>query len=402
MRPSKLFAGLFVVLLAGSIALSVRSALADTITGTLNTATGYAGYQLASPLSAPNGSTIYMQCSGGTGYPFEGYGGANWAGGSSSGELGTVSYLGGGLTSIAQNIVGFDLIINDIYNAAGTETTSTLAAQCGDTASFSTSSSSPAAMQISFYQPVPGSTAPDFADWELLAANMPTDGTIYRFDILYSPFGGGTSYDDFNLANSYLSPEILTIPKTITLPTSTEWYAQGFLYATSSTEDDLAAIDPGDAIATTSIIFFNIGTSTISTSSPPIASACPSAPPIFQLTGSLPYFVINNPIPSIISGGCNILSAGFIMSDAQTADVETRLRGAGNTIKTKPPIGYFALAIADMGTLSLASSSTSSILDATSTAAIYGVYEPLDAGCATVIGFMLLLWFFNRGRHFQL
>ena len=409
MRHLKLFVGLFVVLLAGSIALSAGSAKADSIIYLSHPSGGeYDNEPSAAATPQLNYGTI-------TGWTIDPTGCANECAGAGASTITTGLFLNGTEVSSSTGGTGYSPATSTVSGIAipfspgdilsieatwgyqtsgitGTITGSNLTNEAGYT------------IALSFLQPVGGSTIPDFSTWKMLGSGTPTDGVLYRFDVLYTQLGTSETYDDFNLAGSYFNPEEFDIPKSMALATGTEWYAQGFLYATSSTEDDLAAIDPGDAIATTSVIFFDVGTSTISTpsSSPPIASACPSAPPIFQLTGSLPYFVINNPIPSIISGGCNILSAGFIMSSDQTADVETRLTGAGNTLKTKPPIGYFALAIDDMGTLSLASSSTSSILDATSTAAIYGVYEPLDAGCATVIGFMLLLWFFNRGRHFQL
>jgi hypothetical protein len=149
---------------------------------------------------------------------------------------------------------------------------------------------SPYVPSIAFSTPLPGSTAPDFRKWELSASNMPVDGTLYRFDVVYTQFGGSETYDDFNLGDSYYSPEILSIPKSLAFSIGSEWSAQGFLYSTSTTDDNLAVMDPGDAIASTSLVFFNIGAISTSTpsSTPPLVSVCPSAPPIFELTSALP------------------------------------------------------------------------------------------------------------------
>jgi ABC-type Co2+ transport system permease subunit len=81
--------------------------------------------------------------------------------------------------------------------------------------------------------------------------------------------------------------------------------------------------------------------------------------------------------------------------------VGAQFGAVGQVISKKPPLGYFGAAIADMGSFSVASGTTSTILDPTSTTKVYGLVEPLDAGVASVIGLMLLLWFFNRGRHFE-
>ena len=254
---------------------------------------------------------------------------------------------------------------------------------------------------LSFLQPTGGSTAPDFATWKLLGEGTPTDGVLYRFDVTYSQLGTSESYDDFNLANSNFSPEEFDIEKSMALATGTEWSAQGFLYATSSTATDL---DPGDAIATTSVIFFNVGTSTVITTTsttPPIVSVCPTAPPIFQLTGSLPYFVINNPIPSIISGGCNILSAAFIMSSDQIADINSRYSNAGAIIGVKPPLGYFTIVTGAFGSFASGSSSISLLPSASSTDALSPIFAPLDEGLSACVGLLGAFWILRRLKHIQ-
>ena len=259
----------------------------------------------------------------------------------------------------------------------------------------------PLSPTIAFYSPSNGTTTTDFYDWYITINNVSTS-TEYRVDVEYQAFGGGTTYDDFNLLTPSYLPGNAIVPKTNPLMVGTAYSATAYITTNTSTAYFIAETDPGSVLASTSIYFGVEGSSSSTPSStPPIVSVCPSAPPIFELTDSLPYFTINNPIPSIESGGCNILLGGFEMTSDETADIETRFSAAGTEISTKPPIGYFALAIGDMESFGVATSSTSTILDATSTSEIYSVYEPLDAGVASIIGFMLLLWFFNRGRHFN-
>ena len=111
---------------------------------------------------------------------------------------------------------------------------------------------------ITFYTPAPYGTTPDFSSWQLLAASTPADGTIYRFDVIYTQFGGSITHDDFSISASNFNPELLEIPKTHTLADGTSWYAQGFLFATTTTDADLAVTDPGDVHWTT----HEVGTAT--------------------------------------------------------------------------------------------------------------------------------------------
>lgn len=259
---------------------------------------------------------------------------------------------------------------------------------------------------ISFDIPAAGGTAPNFSSWRLLGSNLDTSGALYRFDVVYSLLGGGTTYDDFNISNFSFSPAALVIPKSQLLAFGSEWEAQGFLYATTTTSATLAIDDPADAIATTSVILFNIGDLPSSTApgSPNtpgfIGSVCPSAPPIFQITGSLPYFMINNPIPSIESGGCVILLSGFEMSEAQTADINSRYNNAATAIGSKPPLGYFTLIVAALGAFS-SGTSTISLLTPSSTAALSPILSPLDAGLAGSIGLLAAFWLLRRLKHIQ-
>jgi hypothetical protein len=265
----------------------------------------------------------------------------------------------------------------------------------GDTYSTTTPS-------ISFWIPSASSTA-EFSKWELLGSNLFTDGRIYRFDVVYSQLGGATTYDDFNIANNTFSPALFEIPKSNLFSNGEAWYAQGFLFDTSSTDPTLAITDPGSAIATTSVMFFNIGAISTSTptSTPPIVSVCPTAPPIFQLTGSLPYFTINDPIPSIISGGCNIMMSAFEMDDAQNADINTRYNNAEDIVSVKPPLGYFTLITVAFGSFASGSSSISLLPTASSTAALSPIFTPLDEGLAACVGLLGAFWLLRRLKHIQ-
>jgi hypothetical protein len=253
----------------------------------------------------------------------------------------------------------------------------------------------------SIYFSIPtGGTNPNFSRWQINGSDMPTAGTIFRVDVVYSQLGGETTYDDFNIANSYFSPEAFLIPKTFSFATGSSWTAQAFLFSTGTTDDNLGVTDPAAAIASTSVIFFSIG-SGAGSSTPPIVSVCPSAPPIFQITGSLPYFIINNPIPSIESGGCNILLLAFRMNDAQSADINTRYSNAAAVISVKPPLGYFTVITSAFGSFASGSSSISLLPDASSTAAWTPIFSPLDDGLAACVGLLGGFWLLRRLKHIQ-
>lgn len=256
---------------------------------------------------------------------------------------------------------------------------------------------------VVFSIPTDAATLPDFSQWHLTLSNVSTT-QLYRVDVEYQEYGAMTTYDDFNIITPTYPTAIIGKTQQLIAPdqSSTSWTATAYLFATTTTEFDLADIDPA-AVLASSTITFTIGTTT--TMIPPsstISAACGNPPaPFFQLIGSAPFFSIGNPLDSISYGGCMVLTFGFIPSASEQSAITAQFSSVATVVSQKPPIGYFEQAIGDMQGFSVASSSSSSILDATSTAEIYAVYGPLDAGVASVIGFMVLLWFYNRGRHFD-
>ena len=262
-----------------------------------------------------------------------------------------------------------------------------------------TGESLPTIPMISFYQPSSPAVA-DFMDWELSGSNLATDSRMYRSDIVYSQAGGSATYDDFNLENSTIAAGIVVIPKTQTLPDGTGWYAQGFLFETSSTDPLYGAMNESAAIASTTPIYFTINSSSTPSSTPPISSVCPTAPPIFELTDSLPYFTINNPIPSIESGGCNVLLSAFQMTSAEQADILSRYAYASAIVSTKPPLGYFSLITSALGSFQ-SGSTTITLLTPSSTAALSPIFSPLDTGLAAAVGLVGVFWLIRRLKHIQ-
>ena len=390
MRRSKWLTTLFLGFSGLLISLSAHSALADTFSGSPYPS-GSPNYYASS--AAIPGETYSFYCTGATPLTFQDYGYAT----------APISSLGGDQYSFTYPaaVVNYNFALLNVATTSQEYTDTSLNANCG----IITFTGTPGTAAIAFYSPTELSTVADFTDWYLSLSGVSTTSE-YRVDVEYTAFGGGTTYDDFNL----ITPTYPTamIPKTQTLAsgTSTSWIATAYLINSTSTSYFLAETDPAAVLSSTTIEFtIGVGSSTTPTlpSSSTIIAACGAAPAsFFEFTGSLPYFEINNPIPIFDYGACISATFLFIPDSGQSAALTTGLSNAEAIINKKPPFGYFAAAITDMGSFAVATSSTSTILDATSTTEIYSIYEPLDAGIAAIIGFMLLLWFFNRGRHFNL
>jgi hypothetical protein len=260
--------------------------------------------------------------------------------------------------------------------------------------------------QIDFSQPTNGVTIADFDTWKLRGAMLDTSGTLYRYDVIYSQAGGSATYDDFNLGNSYYSYAELDIPKThlLDLGGTTGWYAQGFLFATSSTDPLYGAMNESAAIAATNPITFDINAS--STGGPLFGNgtstvgSCGTSTAFFEFTGSAPFFQINNPIPSIQVGACEALNAVFSMNSDQSSDINARYAYAKNMITTKPPFGYFTLITGAFGSFQ-SGSSTINLMSASSTAALSPIFLPLDTGLAAAVGLVGGFWLLRRLKHIQ-
>ena len=261
----------------------------------------------------------------------------------------------------------------------------------------------PATSTIAFVTPTNAAVLPaNFYNWEVSLGNVTTT-QLYRVDVEYQQFGGGTTYDDFNLITPTYSDALIgnTHAYIASGSSSTSYTATAYLTSNTSTDYFVAETDPGDVLASTTIEFTIGVTSSTPSSTPPLVSVCPSAPPIFQFTGSLPYFQINNPIPSIISGGCNILISGFVMSADQKADIDSRYATAASIISVKPPLGYFTVVGTALGSFSSGSSSINLFPDATTTAAFAPIFAPLDEGLAAAIGLLGLFWLHRRQKFIQ-
>jgi hypothetical protein len=260
--------------------------------------------------------------------------------------------------------------------------------------------------QIDFLQPMNGVIIPDFDTWKLSGALLDTSGTLYRYDVVYSQAGGSATYDDFSLGNSYYSYAEIDIPKThlLDLGGTTGWYAQGFLFDSSSTDPLYGVMNESAAIASTSPISFEINAS--STGGPLFGNAtstagnCGTSTPFFQFTSSAPFFQINDPIPSIQVGACQALNAVFVMNSDQSSDINTRYSYAKNTITIKPPFGYFTLITGAFGSFQ-SGSSTISLLNNSSTAALSPILSPLDTGLAASVGLLGGFWLLRRLKHIQ-
>ena len=382
MRSSKWLIGAFVGLSLGWIALSASSAKADTFT-----IYRYGG----TPLIATFCGTITNV-----------HGDFNTAGGAWTATINGTAFASGTVPMSGL----FDQAVSQPI-AAGDSIFGTWAGNNLNWFTF-TYTASACSSSIAFTVPTSGGTSPDFPTWQLALADLSTTST-YRIDVEYQEAGTSLTTDDFNIISPITSVAIGLIGKSRPLfdptATSTIWSATAFLTTNTSTAFFINEIDPGSVIASTTITF-TIGTTTAelppSASSTPFPACSNPPPPFFQIVGSPPYFAIGNPLDSITYGGCIVLTFAFVPTSDEGAAVQAQFNAVGAVLSKKPPTGYFEGAITAMSSFSVASSSTSTILDATSSAEVYGITEPLDAGVGAIIGFMLLIWLFNRGRHFEL
>lgn len=261
---------------------------------------------------------------------------------------------------------------------------------------------------ISFNTPTYGYNGPDFRYFYINGSNLSTT-TLYRFDVVYSLAGGSETYDDFNLSTAADPSALLRIVKSHSLPDGTGWTAQGFLFATSSTDLILAVTDPGAAIASTTPISFSINASTTvpgagevvfgGGSATNTVSLCGSSTPFFVGTSSLPYFILNPPDPIIKYAICSAFAGLFQMTDDQQARVSANYNHAQNIIGKKAPFGYFAIGIAALN--SFDDGSSTPLISDDGMTALYPIFNPLDAGLAEAIGALSLFWLLRRIKHIQ-
>lgn len=285
---------------------------------------------------------------------------------------------------------------------------------CLTTDSTYSNCNAPPAPIISFYLPTNGGTTPDFSQWLINASNLSTS-TLYRFDIIYNLSGGLTTYDDFNLTYSSYSSAIAPVNKSQTLTSAyastTAWYAQAYLYSTSSTSYFLPT---SSAIASTPLIFFTINpyaTSTANTYG--TLSGGETSSTILASTGcafnttSTPNFW-NIPFSGIAIGDfeqamCQVGQFLSIPNSSEQADITNRFNTLQNIVATKPPIGYFTLVKDDFsGITTSTASSTVVLMNASTTAAFSPLFDPLDVGLAFCVWLLGCGWLFLRMRHLEI
>jgi hypothetical protein len=254
---------------------------------------------------------------------------------------------------------------------------------------------------VAFYNPTNVTTTADFDFWELTLSNVTTTD-IYRVDVEYQQFGGGTTYDDFNLITP--TYPVAQIVKTQALLPGNSYTATAYLINSTSTSYFIGETDPGDVLSSTTITF-TIGTSTPATTIPASSTlnlACgPPPAPFFQLTGTIPYFSVGNPFDSIYYGGCVVLTFAFIPNSGEQNDISSRFDSVWTEVSTKPPFGYFTIVAGDLNGLSTASSSATSteIIQTSSTEAFGGVFSPLSDGFITILWLLFGFWLFHRLRN---
>jgi len=337
-------------------------------------------------------------------------------------------------------------------------------ANCGAAAQVSLSSSDfgPPPPTLSWYVPNGSTTTPDFPVWETNATNLSTS-TIYRLDVVYSFSGGGgngggswgDSYDDWFLAGTtaewFSSHFAYTATPWGFFSTSTwagngpnkgislitpfysppySWSATAYLYATTTVAANLGMDNPGAAIASSTVNFsINPGAPTATDTYPGVVqpypsstAGCGTSTPLFETTGSPPYFQINDPIPVIQVGVCKAMGSLFQMTPAQSTDINDRLVAIQNSVALKPPfaffnelgntIGYFAVGTTTYssynpvnGTIGgelVIPTTTFVLMDASSTAGFSPLFTPIDDGLAVLIYVISLTWLLKRIRYVEL
>jgi hypothetical protein len=404
--------------------------------------------------SSQDFGVIVTGLSTGWGYPY-GWGPAGSNGGIPAVMNGWFSYLS--LTPLGSGIHDADFILRD-----GTLYPVTFQVDASGDMEFFASGPPPAQPAVHWYVPDGSTTTPDFPVWETNATNLSTS-TIYRLDVVYSFSGGGgngggswgDSYDDWFLAGTtaewFSSHFAYTATPWGFFSTSTwagngpnkgislitpfysppySWSATAYLYATTTVAANLGVDNPGAAIASSTVNFsINPGTPTATDTYPGVVqpypsstAGCGTSTPLFETTGSPPYFQINDPIPVIQVGVCKAMGSLFQMTPAQSTDINDRLVAIQNSVALKPPfaffnelgntIGYFAVGTTTYssynpvnGTIGgelVIPTTTFVLMDASSTAGFSPLFTPIDDGLAVLIYVISLTWLLKRIRYVEL
>ena len=132
------------------------------------------------------------------------------------------------------------------------------------------------------------------------------------------------------------------------------------------------------AIATSSYVFFTIGSST-----PPVG--------ICQTITSSSFLA--DPVGNIETALCQV----FIPSTDQQQDLSARLTNIKNSVSTKPPVGYFTLISTALNSLQEGTTTQQLVASSTKTA-FGGIFSPLFSFFEVVLWVLLATWIFHRFR----
>lgn len=249
---------------------------------------------------------------------------------------------------------------------------------------------------ISFITPSDGSTIGPFYYWEIGTAFV--DTSTPSFLVISSQFNG-TNTLSFNdpaadgaIFESASSTQQIPAHLTPTAWASSTYYAMAGLFHSGSSTP----------YASTTIISFRLDFAATSTQNPngtiPLGNPQPApSSENCQYTSST-FFL--DPVGNIREGICASLTFLFIPNSEEQRDLGTKFSNIGTSVSKKPPFGYFGAASNALSTVT-SSTATTTLLNATSSAAIASVTAPLDSGLAAVIGFMTITWLFHRARHFE-
>lgn len=251
-----------------------------------------------------------------------------------------------------------------------------------------------------FLQPFQDETINDFPAWSVAVSN---NSDVEQTGTLYINYGISSSTFSFSDSSTYDLPpgtdQQFTINKSqkLTYPqqtTSTVIYSQLELINTSTALD----------LSQNQISFFV-------NPNAPSYQVNPIGFPGFNQSTTNQYGVscgytsstfFSDPAANIQIGFCNVIVYLFLPTTDQQNDLSNRFTLMGSSVSKKPPFGYFAAISTDLNQFTINSSTaTTTLLDATGTAALAPVFQPLDEGLGSIILLLLGLWIFNRARLFE-
>ena len=249
---------------------------------------------------------------------------------------------------------------------------------------------------------------PDFANWVVSWANLPTSTQGGAIGVCYSHNGASYNcqYDDAIDFSPTVNVAPLAIPKHQAL-----WYIP--LTDPAVWDVFVKVVDNmGNVVASTEPMTIYISPNA---APPAVTTTTILASPFSPLGGGETSSTLANPatncnatsssfwgqaVVDVQNGVCLAFTFLFIPNSPQQLDIGTRFNTLSSHISTKPPIGYFTLIKNDLNSLSEGTSSIV-LLDASATTAFAPVISPIYAGATYLLWFLFALWLFNRIRHFD-